>query len=306
MTTARVGTMRPWRHLLFALKSAWQSFWRNAAVSFAAVLSITLILILAGVSLFIGHALGGVLDSYKAKVSMISISVADHTPVTSVYDFRQRLLEMPGVLAVSFVTKDQELARFAHEPGNRAIVQEMQGNPLAARLDVRVATLSQLAGVDQAARQWRGADKTDPTDYQGTFVTRMLQLSRWLTLAGLAMFAILTVISIVIVMNTIRTAVYHRRQEIEVMKLVGATEWFVRGPFVLEGILTGLLGAAIALGFLAAGYHPFVTSFRSQLFFVPLSYDPAYVSQVARVLLGGGAVLGALGSYIGVRRFVRV
>ncbi|MGH7903576.1 MAG: cell division protein FtsX [Candidatus Dormibacteraceae bacterium] len=298
--------MRPWRHLLFALSTAWQSFWRNAAVSFAAILSITLILMLAGVSLLLGHALSGVLDSYKAKVSMLSISIADATPLTSVYDFESRLRAAPGVTSVRFVTKQQELARFAHDPGNRQIVQEMEGNPLAARIEVQVARLGDLAGIDHAARQWRGADRTNPTDYQGTFITRMLQLSRWLTLAGLVMLGVLVVVSIVIVMNTIRTAVYHRRQEIEVMRLVGATDWFVRGPFVIEGILTGTLAASVSLGVLAALYHPFVTNFRSQLFFIPLSYDPGYVNQLARVLLVGGAALGALGSYIGVRRFVRI
>ena len=298
--------MKLHRHLLFALNSAWQSFWRNAAVSLAAVLSITLILMLAGISLLLGHALSGVLDSYKARVSVLSVSVADGTPLATVQDFESRLRADPRVLSVDFVTKDQELARFAAVPGNQAIVQEMEGNPLAARVEVKVAKLADLAAIDQVARAWRGADRTDPTDYQGTFITRMVQLSNWLTVAGLVMLGVLTVISVVIVMNTIRTAVYHRRQEIEVMKLVGATEWFVRGPFVIEGILTGLLAAAVALALLAGLYHPFVAGFRSQLFFIPLSYDPSYVNQLGQALLLGGAILGALGSYIGVRRFVRI
>ncbi|MBO0746447.1 MAG: FtsX-like permease family protein, partial [Candidatus Dormibacteraeota bacterium] len=113
-------------------------------------------------------------------------------------------------------------------------------------------------------------------------------------------------VSVVIVMNTIRTAVYHRRQEIEVMKLVGATEWFVRGPFVLEGILTGLLAAGLAVGVVMAGYRPFVSRFHSELFFVPLTYDPSFVTVLGGYLLAAGALMGALGSFIGVRRYVRV
>src|ERR687887_822547 len=134
----------------------------------------------------------------------------------------------------------------------------------------------------------------------------MLRLSSWLTIAGLGMLAVLTIASIVIVMNTIRTAVYHRRQEIEVMKLVGATEWFVRGPFVLEGILTGLLAAGLAVGVVMAGDRPFVSRFHSELFFVPLSYDPSFVAVLGGYLLAAGALIGALGSFIGVRRYVRV
>src|SRR5919201_1894439 len=260
--------MRLWRHLLFALSSAWQSFWRNAAVSLAAVLSITLILVLAGVNLLLGHALGAVLDTYKARGSVISISVADDTPLATVDAFKAQLEADPRVASVRFVSKDEELVRFQADPINQQIGQQVEGNPLAAKLEVRVKKLSDVAAIDAEARQWRGADRTEPTDYQGDFIARMLSLAAWLTYAGFCILLILTVVSIVIVMNTIRTAVYHRRQEIEVMKLVGATEWFVRGPFVLEGIMTGLLAAGLAVGVMMAGYRPFVSRVHSELFFV--------------------------------------
>ncbi len=298
--------MRLSRHLLFALNSAWQSFWRNAAVSMAAVLSITLILMLAGVNLLVGHALSQVLDTYRQRVSVISISVADETPLATVYDFQDQLQTRPEVVSTHFVTKAEELRRFSDDARNQQLIQQLEGNPVPAKIEVRVADLKDVRGIDTLARQWRGADRTDPTDYQGEFITNMLRLSRWLTLAGLALMGVLTVVSIVIVMNTIRTAVYHRRQEIEVMKLVGATEWFVRGPFVLEGIMTGLLAAGVAVGLLLIGYRPFVERFQSELFFIPLSYDPAFVRTLGTDLLWGGGLLGALGSYIGVRRFVRV
>lgn len=294
------------RNLLFALDSAWQNFWRNAAVSMAAVLSITLILLLAGASLLIGHALGQVLDTYRQRVSVLTISVADGTPLPAVYDFADQLRSRPGVVSVRFVTKDEELQRFSSDPRNQQLLEQLQGNPVPAKIEVRVARLSEIAEIDAAARQWRGVDRTDPTDYQGDFVSNMLRLQTWLTIAGLGMLAVLTVASVVIVMNTIRTAVYHRRQEIEVMKLVGATEWFVRGPFVVEGVMTGLIAAGLALGILVVTYRPFVQAFQSALFFVPLTYDPRFVAVLGHDLLLAGTVLGALGSYIGVRRFVRL
>src|SRR5438132_1595190 len=168
--------MRLLRHLLFALNSAWQSFWRNAGVSVAAVVSITLILVLAGVNLLVGHALAGVLDTYKTRVSAISVAVADQTPLATVYQFKQQL-------------------------------------------------------------------EADP-----------------------------------------------RGQEIEVMKLVGATAWFVRGPFVIEGVMTGVLAASLALGLLVGVYRPFVERFRADLFFIPLSYDPRFVSTLGQDLFLGGAL----------------
>src|SRR5436309_5579730 len=294
------------RNLKFALNSAWQSFWRNLAVSLAAVLSITLILILAGINLLVGHALSQVLDGFRAKVSEISVNVSDDTPLASVYDFKDQLAADPRVVSVRFVTKDEALTQFKSDPQNLILAQQIEGNPLDAKLDVRVRDLSDVAAVDSMARQWPGVDPTDPTNYQGEFVTRMLQLSQWLGFAGIGLMTILVIVSIVIVMNTIRTAVYHRRKEIEVMKLVGATEWFVRGPFVLEGIMTGVIAAAIALSLLVISYPPAVSRFSSDITFIPLTYDPTFISSLARDLLAEGALLGALGSYIGVRRFVRL
>jgi cell division transport system permease protein len=294
------------RNLKFALSSAWQSFWRNLAVSLAAVLSITLILILAGVNLVVGHAFSQVVDGFRLKVSEISINVADSTPLQTVYDFQDQLKADPRVAAVTFITKEQALADFRKDPNNAVFATQIEGNPLDAKLQVRVIDLQDVAAIDLMGRRWAGVDPTDPTNYQGDFVNRMLELSQWLNLAGIGLMVILVVVSVVIVMNTIRTAVYHRRKEIEVMKLVGATEWFVRGPFVIEGVMTGLIAAAIALALLVIAYQPAVDRFHADLVFIPLSYDPTFVSSLARDLLVGGALLGALGSYIGVRRFVRI
>ncbi len=295
-----------YRNLRFALNSAWQSFWRNLAVSTAAVLSITLILILAGVNLLVGHAFSQVLDGFRAKVSEISVNVADGTPLQTVYDFQTQLAADPRVTSVGFVTKDEALAQFRADPNNVVLAQQIEGNPLDAKLEVHVAKLDDVAAIDTLARRWAGVDPTDPTNYQGDFVNRMLQLSAWLGVAGVGLLAILVVVSIVIVMNTIRTAVYHRRKEIEVMKLVGATEWFVRGPFVIEGVMTGLIAASFALALLVIAYQPAVERFRADVAFIPLSYDPGFVVSLAQDLLIGGALLGALGSYIGVRRYVKL
>jgi cell division transport system permease protein len=294
------------RNLRFALNSAWQSFWRNLAVSLAAVVSITLILILAGVNLLVGHAFSQVLDGFKTKVSEMSINIADDTPLTTVYTFRDQLAADPRISSVKFVTKDEALKQFESDPNNAALVEQVDGNPLDAKLVVQVKSLNDVAAIDALARQWPGVDPTNPTNYEGDFVNRMLQLSQWLGYAGVGLMAILVVVSVVIVMNTIRTAVYHRRKEIEVMKLVGATEWFVRGPFVIEGVMTGLIAAAVALSVLVLLYPPTVSKFSADISFIPLSYDPGFISSLARDLLVGGGLLGALGSYIGVRRYVRL
>src|ERR1700719_781277 len=261
--TDQAGITKMLRNLKFALNSAWQSFWRNLAVSLAAVVSITLILILAGVNLLVGHAFSQVLDGFKDKVSEMSVNVADDTPLQTVYSFRDQLAADPRVASVTFVTKAEALNQFQNDPNNAALAQQIDGNPLDAKLVVRVKNLTDVSAIDALARQWPGVDPINPTNYQGDFVNRMLQLSQWLGYAGIGLMAILVVVSIVIVMNTIRTAGYHRRKEIEVMKLVGATEWFVRGPFVIEGVMTGVIAASFALALLVIAYEPAGDRFRS-------------------------------------------
>src|SRR5215471_10750488 len=123
-------TMKAIRQLRFACSSAWQNFWRNLAVSVAAVVSIALILMLAGTGLLIGHALNQVLDSYRHRVSVLTISVADNTPLASVYDFEGQLRARPEVVSVRFITKDEELKSFASDPRNQQLIEQIEGNPL--------------------------------------------------------------------------------------------------------------------------------------------------------------------------------
>src|SRR5690348_17303105 len=149
------------RNLKFALNSAWQSFWRNLAVSLAAVISITLILVLAGVNLLVGHALSQVLDGFRDKVSEMSINVADDTPLTSVYAYQAQLAADPRVASVTFITKEQALTQFEEDPNNAALIQQINGNPLDAKLDVHVKNLYDVAAIDAMARQWPGVDPTD-------------------------------------------------------------------------------------------------------------------------------------------------
>jgi cell division transport system permease protein len=129
-------------------------------------------------------------------------------------------------------------------------------------------------------------------------------VSRFLAIVGAAVLIGLTAVSVFIIMMSIRTAVFVRRKEIEVMKLVGATDWFVRGPFLLEGMMAGGLAALASIALVAGGYRPFVDKFRASLPIIPLSYDAHFIGELSLVLALAGLVLGAFGSYLGVRRFL--
>src|SRR5258708_12506539 len=160
-----------YRNLRFALNSAWQSFWRNLAVSPAAVLSITLILILGGVNLLVGHAFSQVLDGFRDKVSQISVNVADGTPLQTVYDFQHQLAADPRVTSVKFITKEEALAQFKADPNNVVLAQQIEGNPLDAKLEVRVANLADLPAIATLTTPSPRVHPPDPPTYPDHFAT---------------------------------------------------------------------------------------------------------------------------------------
>src|SRR5207247_2944745 len=148
---------------------------------------------------------------------------------TSLHEFQQQLAADPRIASVQFITKDEALKRFKSDPQNMILAQQIEGNPLDAKLDVQVRNLDDVASIDALARKWSGVDPTDPTNYQGDFVNRMLQLSQWLELAGVGLLIILLIISVVIVMNTIPTDVLQRPTANAGMKHEGNTVSVLRG-----------------------------------------------------------------------------
>jgi len=141
---------------------------------------------------------------------------------------------------------------------------------------------------------------------QEDVVERLLKLTTSTRTAGLFMTGGLAIVSLFVVINTIRLAVYSRRREIEVMKLVGATDWFVRWPFVVEGMLYGLLASLLTLVIVVPAYTPIVENFWALLSFLPVERDPRFAIKLAVMTTLVGTSLGVTGSYISVRRFLEV
>jgi cell division transport system permease protein len=183
----------------------------------------------------------------------------------------------------------------------------LSNNPLPASLNLDLKRLADLPAIDTMVRQDAVVEHGDnATDYDPNVISKLQTLIRVLQVIAVVFALGLGLISLVIIMITVRTAVYVRRREIEIMKLVGATDWFVRSPFILEGVFGGVVAAVLAGGVIAALYKPAVANLKSSLFIFPLSYDGSYLGAVIAYLLLAGIALGAFGSYLGVRRFLSV
>jgi len=234
---------RLWNRINFAFSSAWQNFWRNAAVSVASVLIVWVVLLALGSLLLVLHSLDQIVALEKTKASAISVYLSDNTPLASAMDFKLHLENDPRVSGVIYVSKDQAMSRFRQLPAlDPSVIDTLGTNPLPASLDVTVRDIRDLGAIDREVRSSPLVDKSPATNYEPSVIDKIILLARVAGIAGVALIIGLTGLSVFIIMLTIRTAIYLRRKEIEVMKLVGATDWFVRWPFIVEGLFVGVVG----------------------------------------------------------------
>ena len=288
--------------LWFALHSAGQNFRRNLGVSLAGVFTMGLIIFLVGGSLLFTHSVDTVLQGQEQNASHLKIYLSDNASLAAITNFESRLKTDPRVISVTFETKAQAAQQASQNPSIASALAVLGSNPLPASLTLDVRKLTDLSQLNTEAASTPIVDRTTPTDYNPDVISKLNTVITVIKWVGAFIAIILLTISIVIIMNTIRTAVYARRDEIQIMKLVGATNWFVRWPFILEGMLGGLLAALLSGAVIYAAYHVFVQSAQRTLLTVP--FDGHYALSLLVVLLVGGVAAGAFGSVLGVRRFL--
>ena len=293
----------------FALVAAGQNFTRNLAVSMAGVFTMGLIMLLVGGTLLLTHTVDAILSNQETQVDEIHIWLQDQVSMRTIADYELRFAHDKRVDEVSFTSKDQAVSAAQNE-GLRLVVPaitSLGANPLPASIDLHVRGIADLTQFNTLAESLPVVDTSSgsATDYSPTVIPRLQGVIFWTTTIGAVLSVLLAIISLVIIMNTIRTAVYIRRTEIEIMKLVGAGDWFVRWPFILEGVFGGILAAALGATAVSLAYK-FVLQQAATKYFLGVTFDGAYLTAMVVVLVAVGAALGGFGSFLGVRRFLHV
>jgi cell division transport system permease protein len=287
----------------YAVTSATVNFWRHRTMSLAAVFAAVVMMLMLNTFAIVVSHLNTALTALDQKVNMI-VYLKDEAGDEAAQRLTDRLKADGNVLEVTYLTKDQAMERLKSQLADRAELLDMvQGNPLPASVEVRLRDPGRIAGL-------RDALKSDPDveeiPLQQDVVDNLVRLTRFARVAGTVMVLGLVGVTLFVIMNTIRVAVYARRQEIEIMKLVGATDWFIRWPFVLEGVLYGLLGAVIVVAVVAAVYGPVEAQFLTLVQFLPVNLDPSFPFKLCGMTVIVGVAVGAAGSYLSVRRFLDV
>lgn len=291
-------------------------FWRSAAgglrhspfVHFIAITTIAIALFAAGLARTAGRALDGLLASLGGEVE-VTVYLAPELAPEQVEALRAKLELASGGQAV-LVNPDEALKRLAQELGDLGdALAQLPENPLPPSLELSVAPERRTPELLEALSTQIGAlPGVTGVDYGREAVERLTAIARALRFGGLVAFAVVLFATIIIVSATLQLAIYARREEIEIQKLVGATDRFVKAPFLIEGLFQGLLGAAVALmGLWAFGrlVGPTLTALFSFLL-GPTASEPMLRPALALELVVAGCMLGLVGSFIAVGRFLRV
>jgi cell division transport system permease protein len=288
--------------VVFSLGRAWQGFWRNALMSLAATATMVLMLVLLAGFWIIQTGLLSALDFTEQKVEVVANIRIDSTPA-DIATLEQRIRALPEVAGVTFISRDQALERFQASmkaQGREDLTRFLDTNPLTASEEVKLKDPSFSKTVADALRQQpavRNVLDTKDTAQNVKTVTDILRT------AGSVILMVIAVIVLFIIVNTIRLAVFARSEEIEIMRLVGASDAFIRWPFVFEGAMVGLLGAAITLVGLYVLADP-IASFMVDFFRVlPLSFD-SLARDLVVIITAAGLGLGVLGSWVSVRTYL--
>ena len=285
--------------------SAIVNAWRHRTMTVITVLIVSLMITTLGMFLIVENTLSVMIASMEERVNLI-IDLVDDAPPSDVLALRQQLLDDPRVIDVAYITPEEALERlrphFKDDP-DLLLPLISNRNPLPASLEVRsddpnhLLSLASLLAVNPIVKE-----VTIPKDVLDN-VIRIVQVIRFL---GYTLGAGLALVALFVIGSTIRLTVYARRGEIEVLRLMGASDHFIRWPFLLEGVFFGLVGALFSSLVVGVAYLWVHELLHQLISFFPVSVDITYLLRLFLTLTLFGILIGGFGSYLSVRRFLTI
>ena len=279
----------------YVVTAAWQGFWRNPVMSVAATLTVALMLLLFSFFIVTDRGLQAAVNVLESKVELV-LYLEDSAKPSDVLALKARIENDPAVSHVDYVTKQQALDRLRELAQRKQdfTLADIGSNPLPASLEVKLANAQDTPRLAGGLKDEIGRGVVSDVIDNPTVVDKLLTITRVLSIGGVAVLAMMLFVALFVIVNTIRIAVHARRDEIEIMQLVGATDGFVSWPFILEGMFVGTFGAVIALIVIAAAAGPVTSAMIGFLDILPISLGTNFVLELVggvflfALLVGGG------------------
>ena len=292
------------RTFKYYIKEAIKSMRRNGLMSLASISTVTLSLFILGV-----FACGVVnlnnLASHLESQVQISIYLKDNLTTPQVMELGKKLKALPELKDIEFVTKDEAMKRFKERLGEQQqLVDSLDGhNPLPTSYVLTFNTPDQVKSTAEVVSKY---PEVESARYGQDVIEQIFEVTKIIRIGGIVLIAFLAGATLFIISNTIRLTVFARRKEIGIMKYVGATNWFIRWPFVLEGMFLGAIGGAIA-GVATWQFYRYITmEVIANFAFMPLVPMMPFIYQLSAGLVGIGVIVGAIGSTISLKQYMKV
>ena len=291
--------------LWYNIKQALVQIARNKGMSLASIFSILAMLLILGLCFTIVVNINLFTEVVKQDYDQVEVFIIDGTSQLEVEEVRTEILKQPGVTGVEYRSKDQALEVLKGRWGESGYLLDSLGeNPLPASLLIDVESLSDASAVAEFAGTLEGID--DVQYYQET-VDKLTKITDFIQIAALAIMAFLVVVSVVVVSNTIKLTVTARSDEIMIMKYVGATNWFIRGPFLCEGIMIGFIASIISTVLITFIYGRVLDAVGDQIIAIiscPLISTGFMASNMLVIFVALGCAIGAWGSLLSMRKYL--
>jgi cell division transport system permease protein len=286
------------RFLGFTLVRAGQGFWRNRMMSLAATATVILMLVLlSGLTIVLGGLNSG-LAYIESKVG-VTARLVDGLDTAQIDQLVADVEALPGVESVEYVSPEMAMERLAQEYADRG--QEFDTGGAAIRLYASVeVALTDPEAVGAVGDALRDRDEVQVITTRQEQYDKLLGVTNVVRLAGLSAMVLVGLTVVFMIVNTIRIAVFSRSREIEIMRLVGASDAFIRWPFIVEGMLCGLLGAFVTVLLVALVWSP-IQPLLVEIFQMPTAVGAQFYTLVAILIVSVGLTVGMLGSWISVR-----
>ena len=288
----------------YFVKETYKSIRRNGFMSFASISTVAVSLLVLGMFLMIFLNTNNLAQYLESQVQ-VSVYMQDNATGQELAAVKEKLTKMPGVVKVTQVSKTEALARFKKRLGDQDQLLNSLGkeNPFPNSFEVQVDNPERIKMLTPQIGQ---LPKVETAKFGQEVVEHLFQLTKILRFGGILLVVFLAMATLFIISNTIRLTVFARRKEVIIMKYVGATDWFIRWPFLLEGMTLGFFGAVIAFLLINSIYSGLLERIHATLAFLPLLPSSPLLLYVDLFLLFAGTGIGALGSYISLRKFLRV
>ena len=292
------------RTLEYFLKEAAISLKRNNLMSFASITTVAISLVILGLFLIMVMNLNNMAAHLESQVQ-INVYLEDNLSEAERYEIGNNIKKIKGVEEITFVTKDEAIERFRERLGEQKYLLDAldDANPLPYSYEVKLTLPEQVKSAAAEIAEYPGV-KTAKFGQEA--IEQLFKLTHMIRVFGVVLILFLVFATLFIISNTIRLTVFARRKEIGIMKYVGATDWFIRWPFIMEGMALGFGGALIATLVLRTSYSAITNQIYQSFMFLPLIPQYPFLTNLTILLIVLGMIIGALGSAISLKKFMKV